>query len=259
MSGVVKFLLAALALGAGAVALLAVFQTALVFPRQMVGPAPTLPDGTQNLTLTRPDGTILQGQRIAGRDPARPVILGFGGNAWNAGALALFLHQIAPEHDVVTFHYRGYAPSTGRPSAKALMADAVAVHDLIAPDAPHGMIAVGFSIGSGVAAHLASERDIARVVLVTPFDSLSAVARQLYPFAPVSLLFRHEMNVQAALARSNAEIRLILATRDEVIPPARAEALASAVAQEQVTRLETGHNAIYSHPEFAASLRAALR
>ena len=253
-----KFILAALALGAGAVALLAVFQTALVFPRQMVGPAPALPGGTQNLTLTRPDGTTLQGQRIAGRDPARPVILGFGGNAWNAGALALFLHQIAPEHDIVTFHYRGYAPSTGRPSAEALMVDAVAVHDLIAPDAPDGIIAVGFSIGSGVAAHLASERDIARVVLVTPFDSLREVARAAFPFAPVNLLFRHEMNVQAALQQSQTPISLILATRDEVIPPARAEALAEALSASHITRITAGHNDIYAHPDFAPALRAAL-
>ena len=257
MSGVVKFILAALALGAGAVALLAVFQTALVFPRQMVGPAPALPGGTQNLTLTRPDGTTLQGQRIAGRDPARPVILGFGGNAWNAGALALFLHQIAPEHDVVTFHYRGYAPSTGRPSAKALMADAVAVHDLIAPDAT-SVIAVGFSIGSGVAAHLVSQRALRGVVLATPFDSLREVARAAFPFAPVGWLFRHEMNAQAALQQSQTQISLILAARDEVIPPARAEALAASLPASHVTRIEAGHNDIYAHPDFAPALRAAL-
>ncbi len=257
MATVAKFVTALVALGVGVIALLAIFQTALLFPRALVGAAPALPAGAERLSLTRDGGDILHGVRIKGRDPARPIILGFGGNAWNAEAMALFLHQIVPDHDVVTFHYRGYAPSTGRPSARALMADAVAVHDLIAPDAS-GVIAVGFSIGSGVAAHLAAERDIARVVLVTPFDSLSAVARQLYPFAPVGLLFRHEMNAQAALARSRAEIRLILATRDDVIPPARAEALVTALPHPEVTRINAGHNSIYDHPEFAPALRAAL-
>lgn len=257
MATLAKFLAALAALGIAVIALLAAFQTSLLFPRALVGPAPDLPAGTTRLELRGDGGAVLHGVRIKGRDPMRPVLLGFGGNAWNAEAMALFLHQIAPEHDVVTFHYRGYAPSTGRPSAQALMTDAVAVHDLIAPDAP-GVIAVGFSIGSGVAAHLATERDIARVVLVTPFDSLSAVAQQLYPFAPVRLLFRHEMNVQDALFRSGADVHLILATRDEVIPPARAEALASALPEAQVTRLETGHNAIYSHPDFTPRLRAAL-
>ncbi|MFN7003665.1 MAG: alpha/beta hydrolase [Roseinatronobacter sp.] len=257
MATVGKLLLALAALVIAMIALLAAFQTSMLFPRALVGPAPDLPAGTTRLELRSQDGDMLHGVRIAGRDPARPVILGFGGNAWNAEAMALFLHQIAPEHDVVTFHYRGYAPSTGRPSAQALMADAVAVHDLIVPRS-QGVIAVGFSIGSGIAAHLAAERDIARVVLVTPFDSLSAVARQLYPFAPVGLLFRHEMDAGAALSRSSADMRLILATRDEVIPPARAEALAAALPAAQVTRIETGHNAIYGHPDFVPALRAAL-
>ncbi|MCC5956024.1 MAG: alpha/beta fold hydrolase [Natronohydrobacter sp.] len=257
MATLAKFLAALAILGVAVIALLAAFQTSLLFPRALVGPAPELPASTERLDLRRDGGDVLHGVRIRGRAPVRPVLLGFGGNAWNAEAMALFLHQIAPEHDVVTFHYRGYAPSTGRPSAQALMADAVAVHDLIAPDAP-GVIAVGFSIGSGVAAHLAAERDIARVVLVTPFDSLMAVAQQLYPFAPVRLLFRHEMNAVDALSRSSADIRLILAARDEVIPPARAEALAQALPQAQVTRLETGHNAIYTHPDFVPALRAAL-
>ncbi len=258
MAFAAKFLLALAALGIAVIAMLATFQTALLFPRALVGPAPDLPADTQRLELARENGDVLQGVRIRGRDPARPVLLGFGGNAWNAEAMALFLHQIAPEHDVVTFHFRGYAPSTGRASASALMADGVAIHDLIAPEAA-GVIAVGFSIGSGVAAHLAAERGIARVVLVTPFDSLSAVAQQLYPFAPVRLLFRHEMNVQEALTRSTADIRMILATRDEVIPPARATALVSALPDAQAIRLESGHNTIYNHPDFVSTLRAAFK
>lgn len=259
MGGIVKFILALLLLGLGAIALLAVFQTSLIFPRKLVGPPPDLPAGTESLILTRPDGTILHGHRIAGRDPARPVILGFGGNAWNAGAVALFLHQIAPDHDIVTFHFRGYAPSSGHPSAAALMDDSVAIHDLIAPDAPQGIIAVGFSIGSGVAAHLAAQRNLAGVVLVTPFDSLRNVARAAFPWAPVGLLFRHDMEVQEALLQNRAPVSLILATRDEVIPPARAEALADALSAAHVTRITAGHNDIYAHPELAPALRAALR
>jgi hypothetical protein len=31
------------------------------------------------------------------------------------------------------------------------------------------------------------------MILVTPFDSLEALARDLYPWAPVGLLLRHRM------------------------------------------------------------------
>ena len=48
-----------------------------------------------------------------------PTLLGFGGNAWNAEAMALYLHGLFPGREVAAFHYRGYAPSTGEPRTKS--------------------------------------------------------------------------------------------------------------------------------------------
>ena len=42
---------------------------------------------------------------------------------------AAISHELYPDCDVVAFHYRGYAPSTGSPSAEALIADAPLIHD----------------------------------------------------------------------------------------------------------------------------------
>ena len=96
---------------------------------------------------------------------ARPIIA-FGGNAWNAGDVALLLHRILPGHPVAVFHYRGYAPSGGRPSAQALSEDALAIYDhlegatksAVAWDGPP--VVIGLSIGSGPAAHLATRRPV---------------------------------------------------------------------------------------------------
>lgn len=254
MSLLVKTLMAGAALYLALVAILAVFQHSLVFPRQLVGPAPALPDHAERLTL--PVGSeMLHGVRIPGRDPARPTILGFPGNAWNAEAMALFLHQVAPAHDVVVYHYRGYAPSTGTPSAQALLADARAIHDRL--DGP--VVVVGFSIGSGVAAHLAGARAIDRLILTTPFDSLTNVAADSLPFLPVRWLFRHEMHAAQAAQTVTAPVTLFIATTDTVIAPERSDALANALPNAQVIRLQAGHNDIYNHPDFAPALRRALR
>ncbi len=254
----IKFALTAIALLGALIAVLALAQTSLLFPRALVGPLPDLPQGTRDLRLERPGGDVLHGHLIPGTDPERPVLLGFGGNAWNAGAVALFLHQIAPAHTVVAFHYRGYAPSTGRPSASALKHDAEAIFDLIATETTPQIIAVGFSIGSGVAAHLAASRPLRGTVLVTPFDRLSRVAKASFPFAPVGLLFRHEMDAEAALRSTETPVSLIIATRDEVISPKRGEALATALPRTRVTRIAAGHNDIYNHRDFAPALRDAL-
>ncbi len=262
MDFLLKATVSLLVLWVAMVGLMAALQTSMLFPRAMVGPAPALPEAAERLQLAH-DGAVLQGVLITGDRADLPLLLGFGGNAWNAEDVALFLHRIAPDHPVAAFHYRGYAPSTGHPSAAALLADGLALHDLLAPRAPQGMVALGFSIGSGVAAHLAQARPIDGVVLVTPFDSLTEVARASAPWAPVRRLFRHQMPVLDDLRNSAVPVALIVAGRDTIIPPARAEALAAGLEAagrpaRSVQRLDAGHNEIYGHPGFAPGLRAAI-
>jgi uncharacterized protein len=102
-------------------------QTWLLFPTALARIARVqLPSSTQHLEVRTPDGESLKGIRIPSLKQAAqnaPTLLGFGGNAWNAKLTALTLHRIFPDHDVAAFHYRGYAPSGGRPSADALLSD----------------------------------------------------------------------------------------------------------------------------------------
>ncbi len=65
------------------------------------------------------------------------------------------------------------------------MADALTVHDRVARLS--GVIAVGFSIGSGIAAHLAAERPLSGLVLVTAFDSLAELAHHHYAWGHRSI------------------------------------------------------------------------
>ena len=68
----------------------------------------------------------------------------------------------------------------GSASAEALLADAPLVLDAAVQRVrPQRTIAVGFSIGSAVAASLARRSDVDGLILVTPFDSLKAVARAI--------------------------------------------------------------------------------
>jgi hypothetical protein len=60
-----------------------------------------------------------------------PTLLGFGGNAWKAGTMALTLHRLFPDRDVVAFHYRGYSPSGGKPSTQALLSDSLTIFDYL--------------------------------------------------------------------------------------------------------------------------------
>ena len=240
------------------------FQTSLIFPVHAVAPAGPLPAGAERLSVATPDGQRLAGVHIPADAPSteRPLILGFGGNAWNAQDVAEYLHQVFPDHDVVAFHYRGYAPSTGSPSAEALIADAPSVYDAAMERLkPKRVIAVGFSIGSGVAATLSASRKLDGLILVTPFDSLKAVAQSMYPWLPIGPLFRHEIDAAAALEKSRIPVAIIAAERDEIVPSGRTEALRQRVPNLVFDRTiaGAGHNDIYAHSDFQLAMRDALK
>jgi pimeloyl-ACP methyl ester carboxylesterase len=239
------------------------FQAQLIFPTHAVPPSPPLPPGAKHLFLQTPDGHKLTGIHIPADEPGkeRTLILGFGGNAWNAEDAASYLHEMFPDADVVAFHYRGYAPSTGSPSAEALIADAPLVYDLAVERVkPRRIIAVGMSIGSGVAAELATRRKLDGLILVTPFDSLKAVAQSMYPWLPIGQFFDHEIDAAGAIAKAKVPVAIIAAQRDEIVPTARTDALRQRVPNLVFDRTiaRSGHNDIYARSDFHAAMREAL-
>ena len=238
------------------------FQTQIMFPTHAVAPPGPLPRGTERHTMPSAGGDTLHGVHIPGasrRD--RTLILGFAGTAWNSEDAATYLHKLYPDADIVAFHYRGYWPSTGSPSADALIEDAPLVYDFAQElVAPKRTVAVGFSIGSGVGATLAKKRQLDGLILVTPFDSLKAVASDLYPFVPVGGLFRHDIDAAAALKRSTVPTAIIAGSDDALITPRRTDALRSSVGNLAFDRTirGAGHNDIYHHPAFHQAMRDAL-
>jgi fermentation-respiration switch protein FrsA (DUF1100 family) len=122
------------------------------------------------------------------------------------------------------------------------------------------VIVVGFSVGSGVAAFLAGRRELAGLILVTPFDSLEAVAAGQYPWVPVRLLFRHPMPSADWLQGRDVPVALVAGAADTLVEPARTEALRRRVANLVFDRTiaDAGHNDIYHRSEFEEAMRQAL-
>jgi pimeloyl-ACP methyl ester carboxylesterase len=239
------------------------FQSHLIFPVHAVAKAGPLPANAERLVVRTATDETLEGIHFRSDERAteRTLILGFGGNAWNGQDVGEYLHELYPTVDVIAFHYRGYAPSTGSPSAEALIADAPLVYDAaVKLVKPSRVIAVGFSIGTGLAAQLSAERKLDGLILVTPFDSLSAVAQSMMPWLPIGRFFSHEIDAAAALRGSAQPVAIIAAERDEVVPAERTEALRKAVQNLNFDRTITrsGHNDIYARSEFHDAMREAL-
>ncbi|PSJ37395.1 hypothetical protein C7I55_23050 [Sphingomonas deserti] len=259
-----KLLLIPVFLYAIILAFLFAFQDRLLFPTKMIGAA-TAPTGAAALSLQTPGGETLHGYHIPPTGgsvaPDAPVLIGFGGNGWNAATAAEYLHDLYPDHHVVVFHYRGYAPSTGRAGAAALTEDSLLVHDSVARRFPgRRIVAVGFSIGTGVAAYLGSRRELAGLILVTPFDSLEAVAAGHYPWVPVRLLFRHPTPSAQWLRGRGLPVAILAGEDDTLVRRERTDVLRTAVPNLVFDRTiaGAGHNDIYHRSDFQAAMAAAL-
>jgi len=239
------------------------FQTQLIFPTHAVAAAGPWPRGAEELSVSTGDGAKLAGIRIPAdaASAERTLILGFGGNAWNGQDVAEYLHELYPDADVVAFHYRGYEPSTGKPSAEALIADAPLAFDAaIERVKPKRTVAVGFSIGSGIAAQLAGRRKLDGLILVTPFDSLKAVAQSMYPWMPIGPFFDHEIDASGAMSKVKIPVAILAAERDEIVPAERTSALRAGVRNLAFDRTirGVGHNDIYARSDFQDAMREAL-
>ncbi|HEY7671668.1 MAG TPA: alpha/beta fold hydrolase [Gammaproteobacteria bacterium] len=214
--------------------------------------------GANALRVETADATLKVWHIAHGSDHA---ILYFGGNAedvaWNIEPFtALF-----PESDVYLVNYRGYGGSSGSPSEAALLQDAEAVYDAIRTN--HSAVSViGRSLGSGVAVHVASVRDIRRIVLVTPYDSVMNVAKEQYAIFPVALMLKDTFDSYSKADAIDVPTLVLLAERDRVIPHRHSARLVTALSAERVrvqTIQGTNHDSIADSGAYRQALRDFLR
>jgi pimeloyl-ACP methyl ester carboxylesterase len=191
--------------------------------------------------------------------PGHPAVLYFGGNAEDVGASVGRFADLLPQHSLYFVNYRGYGGSTGKPTERALCSDALALYDRIRPK--HGEVSViGRSLGSGVAMCLANQREIRRLVLVTPYDSLVGVARAHFGWLPVGLLMRDRFDSVSRAKPVSAETLVVIASEDEVIPRASSDALVAAFqSTPQLIVLDgAGHNSLDRDPRYFDELAGFL-
>jgi fermentation-respiration switch protein FrsA (DUF1100 family) len=227
------FLGAALVLVAGVGMPLGMFlsqDNLIFFPQPLVGPGPAPRAGLEDVDIAADDGTRLRGWLTRPRGERTPLLIYFGGNAEE---VSWMVTEAPPLGDwaLLLVNYRGYGRSEGRPGERALLADGLRLYDWARarPDVdPERIAAMGRSLGSGVAVHLAAERSLVGVVLVTPFDSLTAVAQRHYPWLPVRWLLRHRFEAIARAPGVRAPLLCVVAGRDRIIPPEHAARLYAA-------------------------------
>jgi pimeloyl-ACP methyl ester carboxylesterase len=120
---------------------------------------------------------------------------------------------------------------------------------------------IGRSLGSAVATRLAATKPVRRLVLVTPFDSILALAGRLFPFLPVRLLLADRFETVADAPRVAVPTLVITAGRDEVVPGDHTRRLIEAFRPGIVTEQAfpaAGHNDVSLDPAYLDAIRTFL-
>ena len=176
----------------------------------------------EDVWLNASDGVKLHAWWIP-KEGAKFTFLAFHGNASNiANRASVYEFLRETPANVFALEYRGYGHSEGEPNESGIYLDAQAAHkylvDVLKIDSK-SIISFGQSLGTAVAANLASRSPVGAVVLEAPFPSASAVAAKTFWFLPgIQFLVHGQLNTAVRLQNTNAPLLVVHCTQDPVIP-----------------------------------------
>ncbi len=206
-------------------------------------------------------GWLVKAEGVMANDRPAPVLIYFGGNAEEVSSLTSTANQYAG-WSLLAVNYRGYGRSEGKPGEAELFADALQIYDYAVGRAAGGRVAVmGRSLGSGVAVYLASQRPLAGVILVSPYDSVASVAKGIYPYLPISLMLKHRFDSIARAAAIKTPLLCLVASVDRVVPRPHSERLYAAWGGAKQWReiAPAGHDGISEWPDYWQAIAAFLK
>jgi len=214
----------------------------------------------EDVTLTTSDGIHINGWFLpAPQSPAadhkssvtdrRPplTILFFHGNGGNISHRFEKLEIFgALGADVLIIDYRGYGRSEGKPNEKGTYRDARAAYEYLTKTRkcePRTLVVYGESLGSAVAADLASQVEIGGLVLEEAFTSAADVGQKMFPFLPVRWFVRNKYDTLAKMPHIHAPLLIFHSRDDEFFDMRHAERLLAAANEpKRLIELRGGHN-----------------
>jgi len=191
------------------------------------------------------------------------VVLYFHGNRTNISRYAPFAGNFTSNgYEVWMLDYPGYGKSTGKRTEQKFYDYALTFYKLARSRyKPSEIILYGKSLGTGVAAQLAAVRDCRRLILETPYYSLSSLYRRYLPIYPIGTMMHWRLPTYEYLPAVTAPVTIFHGNSDWVIPYGNASRLKSLLKQgdEFITLDGGGHNNLNDFPLFHSKLDSVLR
>ena len=214
----------------------------------------------EEVNLKTSDGVNLHCLHFRVKD-SKGVVLFLHGNGgdlsdWGHGA-ALYTEN---GYDVFYLDYRGYGKSSGNISSEQqLVEDTQLAYDHLKSQYSESAIVLsGTSIGTGIASKVAAENDPKKLILVSPYFSLTSLVKEKVRLIP-SVVLRYKLATNKNLMTVKCPIYILHGSEDQLIPLSHAKKLKEKFPQIDLTVLEgRGHNDVGISKDYLNKLSAIL-
>lgn len=176
-------------------------------------------DKCEILSITTDDGIELEGVIYEPLNSSK-TLLYFGGRRQDAVGVMKKLSLAFANTRIISFNYRSYGKSQGRISEKVILSDGLLIADIIQRNYGDFYI-LGYSIGSNVAAYVASKKSSLGVFLVGSFDSIASLAKEKFvnrgsfPMMNLSAAFRYKFRTREYVEHIDVSTYLFVSKSDE--------------------------------------------
>lgn len=158
---------------------------------------------------------------------------------------------------MIYFGGNAEAPTVGgKPTESGLVQGAPNLFDEVHAQHPDVTV-IGRSLGSGIAVQVASAGPVARLVLVTPYDSIEEVAAAQFPWVSVHWLLIDKYDSWRQAPRIDDPTLVLAAEADSVIPRASTDRLVRYFQPGHVTfqiLKGTDHSSISASPDYLPAM-----
>jgi len=156
--------------------------------------------------------------------------------------------------------YTGYSDNQKTPTKERLFADVKNIDAFLKQHSFNKIYLAGESLGGAMATYHASILQNAPLLLISPFNSLQAIAKKSYPIYPVSLILRDKYD-NGKLAPSITNVIIVHGEQDATIPIGEAKKLFNNFTGQKYFVSVPGahHNDIYNYTETEQAIKNFLQ
>ncbi len=193
---------------------------------------------------------------------SKGVVLYFHGNRKNISWYASHTPNFTRSgYEVWMIDYPGFGKSTGKFSEQTLYDWALHLYEFARSSfSPDSIILYGKSMGTGIAAQLATKRNCKRVILETPYYDFPSVLKRYLPFYPIDWIIHYKLPTHQYLQQIEVPVTIFHGTKDRVIPYRNAFRLKKflKISGEFITIKGGHHNDLFEYKEMTGKLDSLL-